>query len=71
MKPSNEPHFHHYMDLVVDQHLWGAFRKINHLQDVAIEYLAWKKLQMKFYPMHDSELEMQLALLRWELLQVL
>ena len=71
MKPSDGTNLHHYMDLVVDQELWGAFRKINHLQDVATEYLAWKKLQLKLYPLHDSELEMQLKLLRWEMMQVL
>ncbi|MGD1843927.1 MAG: hypothetical protein ACFB10_00860 [Salibacteraceae bacterium] len=71
MKPSDEPNLHHYMGLVVEQDLWGTFRKINHLQDVATEYLAWKKLQLKLYPLHDSELEMQLKLLRWEMMQVL
>ncbi len=71
MNYSNEARFDHFMDWVTDQDLWGVFRKINHFQDLANQYLALRKRQMELFPFHDVELEMELLLLHLELLQEL
>ncbi|MGD1846687.1 MAG: hypothetical protein ACFB10_14965 [Salibacteraceae bacterium] len=65
----NDEPFDHFMDLVTDQDLWGVFRKINRLNDLMNQYLEARKQQMKLFPFHDTELEMELLLLHIELLQ--
>ena len=68
---SNEQQFDHFMDLVTHQELWGVFRKVNHLKDLTEQYLEIRRLQMKLFPLHDSELEMELLFIHIELLRKL
>ncbi|MGD1845306.1 MAG: hypothetical protein ACFB10_07930 [Salibacteraceae bacterium] len=71
MKTSDGNSLPHYMDLVTDQDLWGAFRKVHHLHNLTQRYLALCLLQQRQYPEHDFVVEMELFLLRLELLQEL
>ena len=69
MNPLDE-NFNHYLDLVIDQELWGIFRKIDHYQGLATYYLFLRQLQMKNFPHHDLELESELNRIRLELLLI-
>ncbi|MGD1848238.1 MAG: hypothetical protein ACFB10_22830 [Salibacteraceae bacterium] len=66
MNPS-DGNFYHYMDLVIDQELWGIFRKVDHYQDLATYYLLLRQFQKKTFPDRDPELESELNRIRLEL----
>ncbi|MGD1847941.1 MAG: hypothetical protein ACFB10_21310 [Salibacteraceae bacterium] len=69
MNPSDR-NFYHYLDLVIDQELWGIFRKVDHYQGLATYYLFLRQLQMKSFPDRDIELESELNRIRLELLLI-